>query len=148
MLEEQLYNFIRIDDTTATSGLVNETQLAALGDAGYQCVINLLPQDLDYAVKNEQELVEAQGIDYTYIPVDFDAPGEENYLAFVAALQAASGKNVLVHCAANYRVSAFYALYANQQLGWDKARCLQHIARIWKLEEHPQWQSFVDERLR
>lgn len=143
----QIFNFQSVDDKVDTSGLVNEDQLAELASAGYEAVINLLPDELDYAIGNEREILESRGIEYTYIPVDFSAPSGTDYEAFAQAMQGSKGKKLLVHCAANYRVSAFYAIYAHTHLGWDKQRCYEHIASIWDLAEHPRWQSFVQERI-
>lgn len=71
---EQIYNAVAVEDSVLTAGLLNEVQLAELGAAGIELVINLLPDWHDYAVKNEAYIVGEQGIAYHYIPIEFDAP--------------------------------------------------------------------------
>lgn len=140
---EQAYNFHLIDDTVSTSGLLNEEQLAELRASGYEAVINLLPRHSKYAIQNEEQIVAAQGVDYIYIPVDFSAPKEEEYSEFVGVMKCWQGRKVLVHCAANYRVSAFYAMYAYEHLGWSASRARAHIESIWRPEEYPPWDQFI-----
>ena len=143
----QAYNFKRIDDSVSTSGLLSEEQLSALGPEGYEAVINLLPDDSEYALPSERAIVQGQGIDYRYIPVDFSAPTDEDYTAFVQAMASSEGKRLHIHCAANYRVSAFYAIYAHQHLDWPRSRAMAHIESIWTPAEHPPWDAFVSNYL-
>ena len=49
---------------------------------------------------------------YRHIPVKFEAPAVEDFRAFVSAMDEWSDRKVFVHCAANFRVSAFVAVYA------------------------------------
>ncbi|MBN7795756.1 protein tyrosine phosphatase family protein [Parahaliea mediterranea] len=143
MSVERAFNFRPVSENVATSGLLNEEQLSALGASGYEAVINLLPHDSQYAIPGEEAIVAGQGIDYFYIPVDFAHPVAEDYAAFVRAMGACRGKRLLIHCAANYRVSAFYAIYAWEHLGWSATRAREHIASIWQLEDNPPWESFI-----
>lgn len=94
--------------------------IAELAAQEFTTVMNLLPHDNEYAIANEQEIIEQQGLAYHSIPVDFAAPGEENFKAFSSLLDSIGHQKTLIHCAANYRVSAFYALYGYRQLGWTE----------------------------
>jgi len=143
MSVDEAYNFKAIDESVSTSGLLSEAQLGELRACGYDWVINLLPDDSQFAIENEEAIIAQQGIDYTYIPVDFAAPAEDDYAKFVAALESRSGGKLLIHCAANFRVSAFYAIYAHQHLGWPASRARAHIASIWDPGEHPPWEAFI-----
>lgn len=142
------YNFRQVDERLSTSGVISEQQLGELASEGYQSVINLLPEDSQYAVAGEREIVANQGINYTYIPVDFAAPCESDYQKFVAAMGAEADKKLMVHCAANYRVSAFYAIYAGEHLGWSPQHAWDFIGATWNIEEHPVWEAFVAEMLK
>tara|TARA_R110000822_G_scaffold201781_1_gene338947 strand:- start:191 stop:649 length:459 start_codon:yes stop_codon:yes gene_type:complete len=147
MSVNQAYNFRAIDETVSTAGLLSEEQLTALGAAGYQAVINLLPHDSQYAIENEEDIVTGQGIDYLYIPVDFAAPADEDYSEFVKAVQSCQAKKVLIHCAANFRVSAFYSMYAYEYLGWPASRAWAHIESIWNPRENPPWDRFIAQHI-
>jgi protein tyrosine phosphatase (PTP) superfamily phosphohydrolase (DUF442 family) len=144
---EQAFNYRKMSEAICTSGLLSETQISALRDEGYECVINLLPNDSEYALTGEKELVEEQGLLYTYIPVDFSAPHKSDYLKFEESMKALHGSRLMVHCAANYRVSAFYAIYAYKHLGWSAAEAHEHIASVWNPAEHHPWHLFIAEHL-
>ncbi len=147
MSVNQAYNFRSINPQLSTAGVMSPEQLAELRAEGYQAVINLLPHDSPYAIAGETGIVTGQGLDYTYIPVDFAAPTAEDFAQFEAAMQANGERKMMVHCAANYRVSAFYALYAVRQLGWSEAQAHEFIAATWDLAEHPVWEAFVADML-
>jgi protein tyrosine phosphatase (PTP) superfamily phosphohydrolase (DUF442 family) len=149
MTIEDSYNFRRISERLTTSGLVSAAQLGGLHDEGYEAVINLLPDDFEHAVREEARIVRDQGLEYVYIPVDFDAPTHADFEAFSRAMTALAGQKVHVHCAANYRVSAFYGLYAlsNDLCADDEADAL--VQDVWNPTDYPPWPAFIaDERAR
>lgn len=141
------YNFREINPQLSTAGVISAEQLTELGTEGYEAVINLLPKDSPYAVPGEAETVTGQGIDYTYIPVDFAAPTAEDFEQFVSAMQANGERKLMVHCAANYRVSAFYGIYGVKHLGWSVEQAYEFIAAIFDLSEKPVWKRFVADML-
>jgi len=140
---ESSLNFRRVSDTVTTSGTVAADALGELRPNGYEVVVNLMPDDSSYAVAGEADIVEGADIGYVYIPVDFEAPTTDDFSAFAAAMDANADKNVHVHCAANYRVSAFYSLYAMRQGWWDAAQADAHIREIWDPAEYPAWEAFI-----
>jgi uncharacterized protein (TIGR01244 family) len=149
MAIEDSYNFRRISERLTTSGLVSAAQLSDLHTEGYDAVINLLPDSFDPAVTDEARIVRGQGLDYVYIPVDFEAPTHADLEAFSHAMKARASQKVHVHCAANYRVSAFYGLYAlsNGLCTEDEANEL--VQDVWNPDEYPTWMAFIaDERTR
>lgn len=141
---QEVFNYQPITDSIASSGLASEEQLAELAAQGFDAVINLLPHDNEYAIADEQAIVEEQGLAYHSIPVDFNQPTAEDFEKFSSLLKHSDGKKILIHCAANYRVSAFYALYAFKQLGWSEQQCEDLISPIWNPQEHPPWPEFMD----
>lgn len=143
MSVDKAYNFRQATESISTSGILSEEQLELLGEEGYAAVINLLPGDSEYAVKREKDIVEAQGLAYHYIPVDFAAPSVSDYQAFARALADLSGRKLLLHCAANYRVSAFYAINAFLNNEISSTQAYAFIAAVWDLDEYPVWQEFV-----
>ncbi|MFN0092289.1 MAG: protein tyrosine phosphatase family protein [Acidimicrobiales bacterium] len=136
-------NFHRIDDRLTTSGAVPLEALAGLAAAGYHAVIDLLPHESDWATPGEADVVRGQGVDYVYIPVDFAAPSRADLDAFTSAMDAHEGRTVHVHCAANYRVSAFYALYALRKGVWSAEDADRHVRSIWNPEDYPPWAEFI-----
>lgn len=139
----QAYNFRKVSESLSTAGVLGEDQLRALQQEGYTAVINLLPESSEYAIKCERELVLGQGLTYTNIPVDFGEPLQSDYQAFERAMRELQDAKLLVHCAANYRASAFYAIYAHRHLGWSAAQAREFIATVWDPREHAPWNAFI-----
>jgi protein tyrosine phosphatase (PTP) superfamily phosphohydrolase (DUF442 family) len=84
---------------------------------------------------------------YTHIPVPFDAPGEEHYRAFAAALEA-DDEAVHVHCIMNWRVSAFFYRYHRDACGMPEAEARALMERQWSPETNghedaPTWAAFI-----
>ncbi len=146
---EDSYNFRRIDESLTTSGLVSVAQLNDLRSEGYDAVINLLPDSYEHAVAEEARIVRDQGLDYVYIPVDFEAPTHADFEAFAAAMDARPGQHIHVHCAANYRVSAFYSLYALRNGLCTEDEANEIVQDVWNPAEYPPWMAFItNERAR
>ena len=142
---DKAYNYRVVNERVATSGRVEPEQPAELGAAGFAAVINLLPDSSQYAVPGEREIVEAQGIDYLYLPVDFAAPTLGDYLQFRQFMQRVGESKVLVHCAANYRVSAFYSRYAVETGVWSRAEADEFMLSIWQPDEHDPWPRWLED---
>jgi uncharacterized protein (TIGR01244 family) len=134
-------NFRRVSDTVTTSGIVSADDLASLKERGYAVVVNLLPDSHDDAVEDEASIVGEQGIEYVHIPVDFAAPTLAELDEFVAVMDAHTDAPIHVHCAANYRVSVFYALYAARRGLWTLEEADAHIADVW--EPNAVWQELI-----
>jgi uncharacterized protein (TIGR01244 family) len=140
---ESTRNFRQVSDTVTTSGTVPAEDLAELRAKGYELVVNLMPDSSEYAVADEAAIVGGQGIDYVYIPVDFAAPNHDQFEAFAAAMDANADKTIHVHCAANYRVSAFYSLLAMRNGWWSVEQADAHLRGIWTEGEYPVWDEFI-----
>jgi hypothetical protein len=50
-----------------------------------------------------------------------------------------------LHCAANFRASAFYTLYAQKHLGWSEEQANTLMLPIWEGSNYPIWDSFIEE---
>jgi uncharacterized damage-inducible protein DinB/protein tyrosine phosphatase (PTP) superfamily phosphohydrolase (DUF442 family) len=141
---EWIRNFLAVDPRLATGGQPTEAQLGALARAGYQVVINLGLLDPRYCLPDEAALVAGLGLAYHHVPVQFDAPAAADFDRFAALMDGCREQRTFVHCAANYRVSAFVALYGERRFGWTRAEADAHIRRLW--EPNATWQAFLDER--
>jgi len=144
---EDSVNFRRIDDRLTTSGVVGTDRLDALSSQGYAAVINLLPDSSEHAIANERGIVESQRLEYIHIPVDFTHPTRSDFKRFSDAMERLSGKKVHVHCAANYRVSAFYSLYAARHGLWSEDQAMAFINSVWQPIDYPAWPEFIAEIL-
>lgn len=143
MRVEDIYHYQKVDEKISTAGQPSEQQLKAAAAEGFAVVINLAPLDPRYSLADEAGLVPSLGMDYYCIPVAWDQPLESDFTAFSTLLNQLDGKKLLIHCAANYRVTAFFSFYAMQKLGWSAEKASQFRALIWKPGEHPIWQTFI-----
>jgi uncharacterized protein (TIGR01244 family) len=141
-----IYNFRLVGPNLATSGQPSEEELAAIAAAGYEVIINIaLHDDPRYALADETASVQALGLRYIHIPVQFDAPTQRDLLAFFAAMDRNRNARVWVHCAANKRVSAFLGLYRHVHLGQPLEEAFALLHDIW--EPNPVWAAFIAEQL-
>jgi uncharacterized protein (TIGR01244 family) len=143
---EDIRAWQRISPEVTTSGRIEDGDVARLAGIGTRHVINLALDDHPEALADEAAKLSAAGIEYTHIPVPFDAPGDAHYAAFVEAFE--SGKEpVHVHCIANWRVSAFFYRY-HRERGMAEADARALMERQWSPETNdhpaaPQWAAFI-----
>ena len=130
-------NWQRRSDALTTSGRLDEADVARLAAIGVRHVINLALDDHPEALAGEAELLAAQGIAYTHIPVPFEAPTAEHAAQLRAAMEGGA-QPVHVHCIMNYRVTAFLSLLECED-GTDKAEAHARMAAIWDplASDHP-----------
>jgi uncharacterized protein (TIGR01244 family) len=145
MSTEGIYNYLQVDEQTVTSGQPLEAQLQAAAEEGFTSVINLAPSREDNALSDEAGLVQSLGLTYYYIPVDWGNPTEQDFAAFEAAMSQRPAGKTLVHCAANYRATAFFSLYALKHLDWPVEQAEAFRATIWAGSSVPIWEMFIDE---
>ena len=143
----QIYNAIQLTDDILTAGQPSEAQLRALAAAGYTTVINLATINPRYSLPDEGGLVDALGMAYHHIPVEWDAPTAADFAAFASVMAGLPAGKILIHCAANYRVTAFYGLYALKHLGWNREQFAALRAHIWAGSDYPIWEQFIKARL-
>jgi uncharacterized protein (TIGR01244 family) len=137
----EIYNFLPLSDWVATAGQPTEAQFAAVARQGYEVVVNLALPTSDKALPDEKSTVEALGMDYVAIPVQWENPTQQDLEQFFQVMEANQGRKVLVHCAANMRVSAFMYVYQRVKMGIDEATAQQDLNTIWQPNE--QWQAFM-----
>ncbi len=142
MALDEIRNFVAVSERLGTAGQPSEAQLGDVAAAGFEVVVNLGLLDPRYCLADEAGTVASLGLAYHHIPVDFDAPRAGDLRRFLEVMDAAGEKQVFVHCAANYRVASFVALYGEARLGWSPAQGDAHIRRIW--EPNETWTRFID----
>ena len=120
--------------------LLREIGLLPALDAQTLTLAPLLP-DARYCLPDEAGLARSLGLDYTHIPVPFDAPAVDDFRAFRATMDRLAGKRVLVHCAANFRVTSFVALWGEAAQGWPTERADALARTFW--EPNETWQRFL-----
>lgn len=143
MSTKDIYNYIKVNDQIITGGQPTEEQLKSTAAEGFTNVINLATFDRDYSLEDETALVHALGMAYTHIPVIWENPLESDFEAFERTMKQLPSGKTLIHCAANYRVTAFYSLYAQKNLGWSEEQAEGFRLQIWKDSHYPVWEQFI-----
>ena len=128
----------------STSGQPSEDQLASAAADGFQVVINLATFDPERSLPDEGASAHNHGMEYHHIPVVWDNPRDEDFSEFDRVMAGVEGKKTLVHCMANYRATAFFALYSMKHAGWDRAKAEEFIAGTWAIGEYPAWSRFFE----
>ncbi|MBB3939571.1 protein tyrosine phosphatase (PTP) superfamily phosphohydrolase (DUF442 family) [Novosphingobium fluoreni] len=144
---DTIINYIAITDRLGTAGQPTEAQFLKLCGDGLEVVINLAPDGLETSLPDEGALLSGLGVEYHHIPVPWNAPSVAQYRRFQDAMASAAGKRTLVHCQANYRVTAFIAPYAQAHLGWTRVEAEALLAQIWNSRPDfamgEDWREFI-----
>ncbi|MGD8569327.1 MAG: protein tyrosine phosphatase family protein [Gammaproteobacteria bacterium] len=138
---ETVINYKQLSPNLATGGQPDRDQLSQLAETGYEVVINLGLEDAEYAIPNEQAILEAQGIRYIHIPVKFEAPAIAQYREFSKILKALLPKKVFIHCAANKRVSVFMALFRILDQNIPHEQAMAELTSCWQPDAT--WHGFI-----
>ena len=138
---EHIYHWQRIDSRVTTSGQPNEAELGALAALGVRHIVNLAPHSHAKALPDEAGSVARLGMGYSNIPVDFTRPAEADFAAFCVLMNRHQGAPLHVHCAANYRVSAFLYRYRRDVLGADEGQARHDLLRVWQPDAA--WAAFL-----
>jgi protein tyrosine phosphatase (PTP) superfamily phosphohydrolase (DUF442 family) len=143
MSTEEIYNYRKVDDQIITGGQPTEEQLKTAADEGFRTVINLAPINPRYSLDDEPGFVRSAGMAYYHIPIDWDNPTLRDFAAFEQLMNELPAEKTLIHCAANFRVTAFYSLYALKHLGWSLDQADELRASIWQGSDYPIWETFI-----
>ena len=108
---EELLNYIKVNELIHTSGQPRQEQFEKLKEEEFEVIINIALCDSSDALENEDKIVSDLGMTYIHLPVDFEEPKLSDLKLFINILQSLGANKVLVHCAKNYRVSAFMYVY-------------------------------------
>jgi protein tyrosine phosphatase (PTP) superfamily phosphohydrolase (DUF442 family) len=145
MSVEEIYNYRRVSEGLVTGGMPTEAQIRAAAEEGFGVVINLATFSPGHSLVDEGELVRSLGMEYYAIPVEWEAPAREDFMALEKLLLELGPARILLHCAANYRASAFYALFAQKHLGWSEAQAEAFRMSIWAGSDYPTWEKLIAE---
>jgi protein tyrosine phosphatase (PTP) superfamily phosphohydrolase (DUF442 family) len=138
-----IYNYRQVNDRLITAGQPTEEQLKSAAAEGVTTVINLATINPPHSLPDEAGLVDSLGMTYHHIPVEWGNPQESDFQEFERVMQTLPAGKTLIHCAANFRVTAFYALYALKHLGWSEAQADEFRASIWEGSDYPIWEAFI-----
>jgi len=137
---EKITNYLQVSDRIASSGQPEDHQFKSIARADYQVVINLAMPNSENAIPEEGNIVTAHKMTYVHIPVPFEAPTIDHLRKFIKIMDVYSDRKAWVHCALNYRVSAFLYHYQRIQ-GETEEQAQKAILPTWQPNEV--WQRFM-----
>ncbi len=144
---QDILNYIKINELISTSGQPSEEEFIKIAQNDFEVVINLALHNATNAIENEDKVVTDLNMSYFHIPVDFENPKLSDIKLFLNILQSLGANKVWVHCALNYRVTAFMYVFHKYVLNtpfdeidismfeeWTPNENWQHILKV-SLEE-------------
>ena len=141
----EITNYREYSPYFSSSGQPSATQLKSISDVGFQRVIYIAFSDNKSAIKSEDRVVKALGMDYLHIPVDFDQPTLQDFEDFAAVLNRDKQQRTLLHCQVNFRASTFSFLYRVIYSGVSIASAKSDLDAIWQPDAV--WYQFIVEVL-
>ena len=145
---EDIYNFLALPENIFTGGVPTREQIADAAQRGVELVVNLSPHEVSNALPGEPELVTSLGMQYINIPVIWTTPTRDGLDRFMDVMDQNKDKKILVHCQANFRATAFMALYRILRQGWNPDEAMEGMHKIWDTEDYPIWKMFIEENLK
>ena len=145
MSTQDIYNYRFVNDQLITGGQPTAEQIKSAAAEGFKAIINLATFHPQHSLPDEAGLVRSLGMTYYHVPVEWTDPQESDFDAFEQVFRQASNEKTLLHCAANFRATAFYSLYAMKYLGWSEEQAEKFRATIWQGSKHPIWEQFIRE---
>ncbi len=127
-----IYHWRRFDHRLTTSGQPTESQLEDLKQIGVSHIINLGLHEHEKALPDEAKSISDLGMTYIHIPVDFDAPTDQDFQAFKDVFEMLDPHTVHVHCIANLRVTAFLYRYAMETLKLETKHAKAIMDTVWR----------------
>lgn len=128
----KILNYVKINELISTSGQPKIEELELIANEGFEVVINLAVNTTSNALDNEDKIVSSLNMSYIHIPVDFENPKISDLKLFLNILQALGANKVWIHCAKNYRVSAFMYVYHKYILHTPFEEINLSIFDIWQ----------------
>lgn len=137
----EIFNYIEYSPTFSSAGQPSREQLSDIKAAGFERVIYIAFSNGRRAIADEDAVVKELGMDYIHIPVIWDAPTKSDFYAFANAMQLEPERKTLLHCAANFRASAFSMLYRVLHEGLSVADAKADMNKIWQPNET--WKNLI-----
>mgnify|MGYP005999892121 CR=1 FL=1 len=138
---QKILNYIKINELISTSGQPKIDEFEIIAQEGFEVVINLAMYNASNAIENENKVVTDLNMSYFHIPVDFENPTLSDLKLFLNVLQSLGANKVWIHCAKNYRVSAFMYVYHKYILNTPFENIDLSIFDIWS--PSTKWQQLM-----
>ena len=137
-------SFLQVTPEFCTGGQPRMEHFATLKSNGVKAVLNLR-QPSEHSADEEKQAVEAAGLKYFNIPVNYRSPSDTDVDQFLKLTDDPSNRPMFIHCTAAIRVGAFWmirrvlrdgmsidaALEEGKTVGFRDAPHLEQFARAY-----------------
>jgi uncharacterized protein (TIGR01244 family) len=137
-------NFLQVTPEFCTGGQPRIEHFARLKADGVKVVLNLR-QPTEHRADEEQKAVEAAGLKYVNLPVNYQNPSDADVDQFLKITDDPASRPMFIHCTAAIRVGAFWmirrvlrdgmsidaALEEARKIGFKDAPHLEQFARAY-----------------
>jgi uncharacterized protein (TIGR01244 family) len=119
----------KINDDLAIAGQIAPEQLQQIYQQGFKSVINLRSPDEEGFLNNEQQHVEALGLNYINMPIKVEAMTAEIAGQVLNKIDELS-KPALVHCNNSMRSAAIVLMHISTQQGVSLSQAFKQAEKI------------------
>ncbi len=118
----EIRNFVQVTPEFCTGGQPRPQHFAELKTRGVKAVLNLRTPG-EHRAEEEKEAVEAAGLKYFNIPVDYREPSDADVDTFLKLTDDEANRPMFIHCTAAIRVGAFWLIrrVLRDGMTWDAA---------------------------
>ena len=134
-------NFLQVTPEFCTGGQPRIEHYARLKADGVKAVLNLR-QPTEHRAEEEQQAVEAAGLKYFNIPVNYQNPSDADVDQFLKITDDPANRPMFIHCTAAIRVGAFWMIRRVLRDGMAIDAALEEAKKVG-LREAPHLDQFV-----
>ena len=134
-------NFLQVTPEFCTGGQPRIEHYARLKADGVKAVLNLR-QPTEHRAEEEQQAVEAAGLKYFNIPVNYQNPSDADVDQFLKITDDPANRPMFIHCTAAIRVGAFWAIRRALRDGMTIDAALEEAKKVG-LREAPHLDQLV-----
>lgn len=134
-------NFLQVTPEFCTGGQPRIEHFARLKADGVKAVLNLR-QPTEHRAEEEEQAVEAAGLKYFNIPVNYQNPSDADVDQFLKITDDPANRPMFIHCTAAIRVGAFWMIRRVLRDGMTIDAALEEAKKVG-LREAPHLDQFV-----
>ncbi len=134
-------NFLQVTPEFCTGGQPRPEHFAKLKADGVKAVLNLR-QPSEHRADEEKQAVEAAGLKYYNIPVNYQNPSSADFDQLLKITDDPANRPMFIHCTAAIRVGAFWMIRRVLRDGVSTDAALAEARKVG-LRESPHLEQFV-----
>jgi len=134
-------NFLQVTPEFCTGGQPRMDHFARLKADGVKAVLNLR-QPSEHRADEEKQTVEAAGLKYFNIPVNYQSPSDADVDQFLTITDDPANRPMFIHCTAAIRVGAFWMIRRVLRDGMTFEAAMEEATKVG-FREAPHLEQFA-----